>query len=218
LLVLGVVALGVAAALLGFDTVPKAVAGLGPAGALVGVVVGAALLVALVPRTPISVACGLLFGPALGTVTAILTAMVAATATFAVGRALGRDLVVRQLAHAPGRERLRRAWGRIEWWIAREGVLAVATVRSWPLGPYGLVGYVYGTSGVRVRDYALGTVLAATPSATVYALLGAAVGGSGSSPLTYLLLPFGLLLTAVVAWRTRAHLRAEGATSATRPR
>jgi uncharacterized membrane protein YdjX (TVP38/TMEM64 family) len=203
-LVLGVVGLAVAVALLPLPAVPAAVTRFGPAAPLGAVLVGAALLVALVPRTPISVACGLLFGPALGATCAVAVAMLAATATFALGRWLGRDFVVSRLARRP---RLGRVWDSVEHWITREGVLAVAAVRSWPLGPYGLVGYAYGTSAVRVRHYALGTLVAATPSAILYATLGAAAGGSSTNPYTFVLLPVGLVLTALVAWRTRARGR-----------
>jgi uncharacterized membrane protein YdjX (TVP38/TMEM64 family) len=206
-LVLGVAGLAVAVALLPLPAVPGAVTRIGPAAPIGAVLVGAALLVALVPRTPISVACGLLFGPALGATCAIAVAMLAATATFALGRWLGRDFVLTRLERRP---RLRRAWETIERWIAREGVLAVAAVRSWPLGPYGLVGYAYGTSGVRVRHYALGTLVAATPSAILYATLGAAAGGSSTNPFTFVLLPVGVVLTGLVAWRTRARGRATG--------
>ena len=52
------------------------------------------------------------------------------------------------------------------------------------------------------------TLIAATPSALLYATLGAAASGTGTNPVTYALLPFGLVLTAIVAWRTRAHVRA----------
>ncbi len=201
-----IVALAVAAATLRpLQLLPDSVARLGPGAAAAGVLIGAALLAALVPRTPISVASGLFFGPVLGTICAILIALLGAIVTFALGRALGRDVVDR-LAHE--REWLGRAWDRIEGWIAREGILAVAAVRSWPLGPYGLVGYAYGTSGVQARDYAIGTLTAATPSAVLYATLGAAASGAGTNPVTYALLPFGLVLTAIVAWRTRAHVRA----------
>lgn len=211
-LVLGVAALAVTAvAVQPLRMLPDSVAPWGPAAAVVAVLVGAVLLAALVPRTPISVACGLLFGPVVGTICAIAVAAAGAAVTFGLGRVLGRD-VVNRLAHE--RKRLGRAFDRIEGWIAHQGVLAVAAVRSWPLGPYGLVGYAYGTSGVRVRDYALGTLIAATPSAVVYATLGAAAGGAGTHPATYALLPFGLVLTAVVAWRTRAQVRAEAGLTA----
>jgi uncharacterized membrane protein YdjX (TVP38/TMEM64 family) len=196
-LVLTVAALGAAAFLLPLHAIPAAVQQLGPLAPVAGVVVGAALLVALVPRTPISIACGLLFGTVIGAVCALALAVVAATVTFVVGRVLGREFVIRKAG---------RRWHRLERWIAREGVLAVAAVRAFPLGPYGLVGYAYGASNVRVRDYTLGSILAGTPSAVTYAMLGAAIGGAGAaSPLTLVPLATALVLAAVVAARTRRH-------------
>ena len=55
---------------------PELVARLGPVAPAVGVVVGTALLVAMVPRTPVSLACGLLFGAAVGAACALLVALV----------------------------------------------------------------------------------------------------------------------------------------------
>lgn len=198
-LVLAVGTLALAATLLPLHAMPDAIARLGLLAPVAGVAIGAALLVALVPRTPISVACGVLFGAAVGTACALALAMVAAVVTFALGRLLGRDFVARRAG---------RRWATIERWIAREGVLAVAAVRSLPLGPYGLVGYAYGASAVRVRHYGLGTLIAATPSAVTYALIGAVIGGAdGASPLILVPLCCGLLLTGVVALRTRRHVR-----------
>ena len=54
----------------------------------------------------------------------------------------------------------------------------------------------------------VGTLIAATPSAVSYALLGAAVVGSGRpGPLTLAAARVGLLLTAVVAYRAARTLR-----------
>lgn len=209
-LLLGIAALAVAATVLPLAAVPDAVARLGPLAPVVGVAAGAALLVALVPRTPVSVACGLLFGAALGSVCALAVMVIAATVTFLAGRLLGRDFMTSWAERVAGR-RIGRAWTALERWIAREGILAVAAVRSLPLAPYGLVGYAYGASGVRARDYAVGTLLAGSPSAVTYALLGAAVGAAGeASPLTLLPLAIGIVLSAAVALRTRAHLRQVG--------
>ena len=209
-LLLGIAVLAIAAALLPLPAVPETVARLGPLAPGVGVVAGAALLVALVPRTPVSVACGLLFGAALGSVCALAVMVIAAAVTFLAGRLLGRDFISTWADRVAGR-RSGRAWVALERWIAREGVLAVAAVRSLPLAPYGLVGYAYGASGVRVRDYTIGTVIAGSPSAVTYALLGAAVGTAGeASPFTLLPLAIGILLSAVVTLRTRAHLRRVG--------
>lgn len=204
LLAVGVVAAGLTALLLPLHTVPEAVARLGPLAPVTGVLVGAALLVALVPRTPISIACGLLFGPMLGTASALAVMVVGAIVTFTAGRLLGREFVLIWAQRLAGR-RIGKAWDSIERWIAREGILAVAAVRSLPLAPYGLVGYAYGASGVRPRDYAVGTVLAGSPSAVTYALLGAALGAAGeSSPLTLLPLAIGLLFVTTALLRIRA--------------
>jgi uncharacterized membrane protein YdjX (TVP38/TMEM64 family) len=209
LLVAGVAALAVAALLLPLDAVPEAVARLGPAAPVAGVLVGAALLVALVPRTPVSVACGLLFGATLGPICALFVMVVAATVTFVAGRLLGREFLMRWAQRLAG-HRIGRAWTSLDRWVAREGLLAVAAVRSLPLAPYGLVGYAYGASAVRVRDYAVGSVLAGSPSAVTYALLGAAVGGlgGGATPLTIVPMLVGTALTGVVVTRTVLRLRA----------
>ena len=175
--------------------IPEYVRTLGALAPVAGVTVGAALLVALVPRTPISLACGLLFGAAAGAVCALLVALLAAAVTFAAGRWLGRDFAVRRAG---------RHWHRLEGWISRVGWLAVAAVRALPLGPYGLSGYAYGASNVRVRHYTIGTLVAAVPSAVSYALLGAAVARPGPMTL-WSLLPLGiaLLLSAAIVVRAR---------------
>ncbi len=203
-LVLAVAALAAIASQLPLRDLPDAVARLGPLAPVLGVVVGAALLIAMIPRTPVSLACGLLFGALPGAVCALLVSLIAATVTFAAGRWLGRDFVARYLARAGTGGRLRRQWARLETWVTREGVLAVGAVRALPIGPYGLAGYVYGTSGIRVRHYSLGTLIAAAPSAISYAMVGAAVARPGSlSPIVILPIGFGLALSAAVLLRAR---------------
>jgi uncharacterized membrane protein YdjX (TVP38/TMEM64 family) len=195
LLVLAVAALAATAAWTPLGQVPEAVARLGPLAPVAGVLVGAALLAALVPRTPISLACGVLFGATTGAVCALAVALAGATVTFGAGRLLGRDFAARRGG---------RWWPRLDAWVGREGVLAVAAVRSLPIGPFGLAGYAYGASAIRPRDYALGTLIAAPPSAVAYALVGAAVVAPGSaSPLTVAPLALGALLTLALLVRAR---------------
>jgi uncharacterized membrane protein YdjX (TVP38/TMEM64 family) len=195
ILLLALCGLVLAAVLLPLERVPAAVAGLGPLAPLAGVLIGSALLVALVPRTPISLACGLLFGPVLGTVCALVVSVAAAVITFAAGRKLGREFLVR---HAG------RRLTRLDGWISRQGVLSVAAVRSLPIGPYGLAGYAYGATGVPVRDYIVGTAVAAPPAAVAYAMIGAAVGSPGGlDPVMLVPAGAGLVLAAVAAARSR---------------
>ena len=100
--------------------------------------VGALLLVALVPRTFITLAAGALFGPLEGAAYALGAALVAAAIGFTVGRLLGREFVA---------ERVRGRLARLDGWFARQSVFGVLTVRLLPLAGFGLVSYGYGTTG-----------------------------------------------------------------------
>lgn len=177
-LMLGVAALAGAAMALPLESLPERVARVGLLAPVAGVFVGAALLVALVPRTPVSLACGALFGALTGAVCAVAVTVVAAVVTFGAGRLLGREALQAHLAARLG-GRGRTALRRLEGWVSGHGIMSVATVRAVPLGPHALAGYAYGASDVRVRDYLLGTAVAAGPSAVSYAVLGAAVVGPG---------------------------------------
>jgi uncharacterized membrane protein YdjX (TVP38/TMEM64 family) len=185
----------VAAATLPLRRLPDTVAHLGDWAVPCAVGLGAFLLAALVPRTAVSLACGALFGPLGGGTIALAAAIVAALVTFWVGRVLGRDALAR---HAG----LRLA--RLDGWLARRGLLGVVVVRMLPLAPYGVVGYAYGTTSVRLRDYLGGTLIGAAPSAFSYAAIGAAVVRPGAIRLISFapaLVGFAVTCAAALYWR-----------------
>ena len=162
--------------------------------------IGAALLCALVPRTPISLIAGALLGAYAGAASAFAAAFIAALLTFAAGRWAGRDL----LAQRAG-QRLHR----LDTWIARSGLLAVIVVRMLPIAPFGLVGYAYGTSSVLFRHYLLGTAIGALPSAVSYAVIGAAaVNPDSLNWLTFLPAVAGIAVSAAAAYHWRRTSRA----------
>ncbi|MEO3747364.1 VTT domain-containing protein [Plantactinospora sp. B5E13] len=139
---------------------------LGPLAPVVAVAVAAVLMLALVPRTAITVVWGAVFGPLGGAGYTLAAALLAAGAGFAVGRLLGRDFVA---------ERVRGRLARLDHWFARQSVLGVVSVRLLPVGGFGLVSYGYGTTGARLLPFLVGSVLASAPSAFGYAAVGAAV-------------------------------------------
>jgi len=189
--------------------IPDVVRGLGAWGPVAAVALGALLLAALVPRTAISIGCGALFGAIGGGLVAWAAALLAAVGTFAAGRRLGRDVVA---AHTGDR------LARLDGWLARRGMLGVLVVRMLPLGPYGLIGYAYGATGVRWRDYLGGTFAGAAPSAFTYAAVGAAVVRPGAVRLvTFAPAAAGLLVTlaAAIYWR-RTSRRTSDQTAQTR--
>ncbi|MBQ1073002.1 TVP38/TMEM64 family protein [Micromonospora sp. C31] len=141
--------------------------GFAPVAAIVG---GALLLVALVPRTFITLASGALFGALEGAAYALGAALLAAALGFAVGRLLGREFVA---------DRVRGRLARLDGWFARQSVLGVITVRLLPIAGFGLVSYGYGTTGARVLPFLAGSVIASAPTAFGYAAVGAAVTSPG---------------------------------------
>ncbi|KOX06787.1 hypothetical protein ADK66_21480 [Micromonospora sp. NRRL B-16802] len=140
---------------------------LAPVAAIVG---GALLLVALVPRTFVTLAAGAIFGPLEGAAYALGAALVAAAIGFTVGRLLGREFVA---------ERVRGRLARLDRWFARQSVFGVVTVRLLPIAGFGLVSYGYGTTAARLAPFLTGSVIASAPTAFGYAAIGAAVSTPG---------------------------------------
>lgn len=187
--------------------VPQLVHRLGPAAPVAAVAVGAVLLVALVPRTLVTVAWGALFGPLGGAGYTLAAALLAAAIGFGVGRLLGRDFVA---------ARIRGRLARLDQWFTRQSVLGVVTVRLLPVGGFGLVSYGYGTTGARLAPYLVGSILASVPSAFGYAAIGAAVTAPGSINW-FAAAPagLGLVATAIIVTRWRvAQRRARAAAPA----
>ncbi|MGH3716351.1 MAG: TVP38/TMEM64 family protein, partial [Micromonosporaceae bacterium] len=152
---------GVLAAAVGSTGVPAPV---------VAVVAAAVLVVGLVPRTFLAAVAGLVFGPVTGAAYVVLGATAGALVAFGLGRWLGRDFVAVQ-----------RRLARLDGWLSNRGLLGVVTVRLLPIAPFGLTSYAFGTSGVALGAYLLGTVLGMLPTTVVYAYLGASSSRPGSA-------------------------------------
>lgn len=143
------------------------VAEFGAVAPLVGVLVYAILSVVLVPGSLLSVAAGVLFGPLLGTVVAVVGGLVAASVTFGLSRTVLRGPV----------QRLTGRWReKLDGWVARYGTLGFAYARVVPLVPYGAVNYAGGLTAVRYREFIAGSSLGLVPGAFAYAALGGTVG------------------------------------------
>ncbi|MEM5326395.1 VTT domain-containing protein [Paraburkholderia sp. JHI2823] len=119
-------------------------------------VVGAYALAAIssVPITLLIVCAGLLFGAIDGSLYALSGSLLAALATYAIGRWAGRDAVRRRAG-----SRLNRLSKR----LGRQGLAAVVVLRVLPLAPFVLVNLAAGASHIALRDYVLGTLIGMGP-------------------------------------------------------
>lgn len=171
-------------------------AGLGVWGPLAMIATYVLLTCAMVPGPVLAGASGLLFGTALGTLIAIVSATLGASAAFLIARGLAQ------------RPYAALVTGRLGDWtqrIERRGFLAVLYARIAPGAPFALVSYAAGMTRVRLREFAAATMIGASPRAFAYAALGGSIGNY-SSPQA--LAGIGVLVVmslggALLLWRTR---------------
>ncbi len=155
---------------LGVEAARQAAASMGAAGPVVFTLAYAAAVTALLPASGFTVAGGILFGPALGTTTAVAGATLGSVGAFLLGRALGRDAVARLAGPRIA---------AIDEHLAEHGFTTLLVVRLVPL-PFSVVTLSAGVTGARLGPYAAATALGILPG--TFAL--AALGGTIEDPLS----------------------------------
>ncbi len=172
--------------------------------ATLGIYVAAGLT--LMPMSFVMMATGLSFGPVLGAALALSGCLLSAVLNYAIGAALGRDLVHR--VRSPRLQQLNR-------FLGAHGFAAIATVRIVPVAPFGLVNLVAGASDIRFRDYWWGTVALLTPSVILSSLFGDRIGELARNPsvatFASLVAVLGILLAVGYWLRNKVRQRADAA-------
>lgn len=185
--------------------------GAGPLAPMVFVPVAAVLGAILVPGPLLAGASGYLFGPVLGTVVTLCSAIGTAVLTSRIGRFAGRDGAREMI----GAERV--VW--LDDQIARRGLLAVAGQRLIPGVPDAPMSYTFGALGASVWQMAVGTLIGSAPRSFVYTALGAVIHEPSAPLAVAAAVVWCLVAVAGVegvrrAWRSRRHHKT--APSATR--
>jgi uncharacterized membrane protein YdjX (TVP38/TMEM64 family) len=108
----------------------------------------------LVPVTLLIAGTTLVFGPWHGALYALIGATLSGVLAWAAGRHFGMRLLDRW--SGPRMERVRAQ-------VNARGLLAVILIRVVPSGPYTLMNLAAGACGVRLRDFALGTMIGLLP-------------------------------------------------------
>lgn len=136
----------------------------GPWSAIAFVAVYSAVMLSPLPKTVFTLAAGALFGVGWGLLVVVTGATAGALMAFASARVLGRDAV----------RRLGGRWAdQLDHQLQRRGLWAILFLRLVPAIPFTVVNYLAGATGVRLRDFALGTVVGMIPATTAYVMLGA---------------------------------------------
>lgn len=139
----------------------------GPLAPLAWVVISAGLGAALFPGPLLAGASGVLFGPWLGTVTTVCSAVLSAMVSREIGQRAG---------HAGAVEVLGERTAVVE----RHGTAVVLVQRLAPGIPDAPLSYAFGALGVSRRAVLVGTAVGTLPRAFSYTAIGASLDDPGS--------------------------------------
>ena len=137
---------------------------------------GAHIVVTIVPvpRTAFTPAAGLLFGPVLGVLIAVVATTTSAVIALYLVRAAGWRLN-RLVRH--------RSVDTVDEHLRQRGWLAILSLRLIPAVPFSVINYAAGASAVRVLPYTLATLGGVLPGTAAVVILGDALAGHPNSPL-----------------------------------
>jgi uncharacterized membrane protein YdjX (TVP38/TMEM64 family) len=119
-----------------------------------------------VPRTALTLASGLLFGPVLGVAIAVVASTVSAIVALLLVRAAGLQLN-RLVRH--------RAMHNVDHRLRERGWRSVLSLRLLPVIPFAPLNYAAGASGVGVVPFTLATVAGLLPGTIAVVTLGDAL-------------------------------------------
>ncbi|MBW0012056.1 TVP38/TMEM64 family protein [Mycobacterium sp.] len=132
-----------------------------------------------VPRTAFTLAAGLLFGPALGVLIAVVASTTSAVLAMLLVRAAGWQLI-RLVRH--------RSIETVDERLHKRGWVAVLSLRLIPVVPFSAINYAAGASAMRLMPYTLATVAGLLPGTAAVVILGDAIAGHPSPRLALALL------------------------------
>ncbi|MEP7118803.1 MAG: TVP38/TMEM64 family protein [Acidobacteriota bacterium] len=141
----------------------------GPLGALAyaGVYILAAVL--MLPGVILTAGAGLAYGPIWGTLLVSPVSVLAATTAFLMGRTIARGWIASRMAADP-------RFRAVDAAIGQHGLKIVLLLRLSPLFPFNVLNYALGLTGVRLRDYIVGSAVGMLPGTVLYVYLGSLAG------------------------------------------
>jgi uncharacterized membrane protein YdjX (TVP38/TMEM64 family) len=163
-------------------------------GPFVFILAGAIMPLGFLPRWPLCVAAGLLYGVFQGALLATAASLVGAWLQFFMARAILPGLAKKLLAHR------KLALQTIP---ARHAFLYLFLLRAFPLSNFVLTNLLAGTLDVRTLTYLGASFLGMLPSSITYAALGKAAKSSNLSYLILAISGFAILTVGAIVIRRR---------------
>lgn len=162
------------------EHVTDVVASMGPLGPLYFGLFYTIAEVLAIPAVPLTASAGYLFGVTQGTLIVLVSASIAASISFVIGRTLLRTTVEQAMTNYPQFAKMDKA-------IGREGFKLMFLLRLSPLFPFALSNYLYGATSIDFASFFWGTLFGFAPGTLAYVYTGVVgkaltIGGDGAQP------------------------------------
>ena len=133
-----------------------------------------------IPAVPLTASAGYLFGVSTGTLVVLVSASIAASISFVIGRTLLRTTVEEAMTNYPEFKKMDKA-------IGKEGFKLMLLLRLSPIFPFALSNYLYGATSITFKNFFWGTLLGFAPGTLAYVYTGVVgkaltIGGDGAQP------------------------------------
>ncbi|KAA1252003.1 TVP38/TMEM64 family protein [Mycobacterium simiae] len=150
------------------------------------------------PRTVFTLAAGLLFGPLVGVLIAVIASTTSAVIAMLLMRATGWRL--NRLAR-------QRVVDRLDERLRERGWVSVFSLRLIPAVPFAAINYAAGASAVRVSPFMWATLAGLLPGTAAVVVLGNALAGHGNPLLILVSVCTGTLGMAGLLFEIRQYRR-----------
>jgi len=125
---------------------------------------------------------GYIWGIAVGSIVASISLTLSAAIAFIFGRYIARDWIANKVSQS-------QKLGKLDVGVANSGFKIIFLIRLSPIFPFTLFNYAYGSTGVKFRNYILGTWLGMIPGTVMYVYFGSFITeiaqvASGQSPFS----------------------------------
>ena len=165
---------GILALLTDVEGLQTWIAGFGPMGYLVYVLLYIFACVFMLPGSAFTIVAGIAFGPVTGGLLALFAATLGATAAFIVARFLLRDVILSKFGSNP-------MFKKIDDGVAQNGTSFLILTRLVPVFPFSLQNYAYGLTGIKLMTYSLVSLLTMAPGAFIFAYMAGDIATNGVS-------------------------------------
>ncbi|MEM9173314.1 MAG: TVP38/TMEM64 family protein [Pseudomonadota bacterium] len=158
-----------------------------------------AATVLMLPGLILTLAAGYLFGLLYGAILVSVSSVTGATLAFLIGRAFGRDWVRDKLGDTGRLAAIDKA-------TETRGFVVMLLLRLSPIFPFNMMNYLMSLTGMKLRDYVLGSWIGMIPGTVLYVYIGSIAGDLTAllagdyeaGAAGQVLLIVGLIATAVV--------------------